>query len=99
MKRALDGVKIISPRATASDLTLLSSRRSLLDCTKKSVETLLERIHGNTDYRGGLHFVRTIAPDDWVLNKLIAGVGATQDRRRPSSRPRRSPDFTSQRTL
>jgi hypothetical protein len=87
MKRALDGVKIISPWATASDLTLLS--RGVSDhCAEKSVETtsaslsptptpipksvktILEEFIPRGD-RGGLQFVRTIAPDDWVLNKLI----------------------------
>ena len=58
----------------------------------KSVETILEEFI-TRDTGDGLQFVRTIAPDDWVLDKLIAGVGATQDRRRPSSRPRRSLDF------
>src|SRR5882762_3450942 len=69
MQRALDGVSIISTWATASDLTLLS--RGVSDeCAKKSVETILEEFI-TRDSGDGLHFVRTIAPDDWVLDKLI----------------------------
>jgi hypothetical protein len=69
MQRALDGVSIMSPRATASDLTLLS--RGVSDeCKNESVETILEGFITRGP-RGGLHFVRTIAPDDWVLDKLI----------------------------
>ena len=59
----------MSPRATASDLTLLS--RGVSDeCKNESVETILEGFITRGP-RGGLHFVRTIAPDDWVLDKLI----------------------------
>lgn len=69
-KEALTGVSIISPRATVSDLTLLSSPASAEEAaepsTDKTVETLLEK------KVTGLHFVRTIAPDDWVLHELIA---------------------------
>ncbi len=69
MQRALDGVSIMSPRATASDLTLLS--RGVSDeCKNKSVETILKEFITRGP-RGGLDFVRTIAPDDWVLDKLI----------------------------
>jgi hypothetical protein len=111
MKRALDGVKIISPRATASDSTLVS--RGVSDhCAEKSVETtsaslsptptptpksvktILEEFITRGD-RGGLHFVRTIAPDDWVLNKLIeelarrriAAVPQVDQNGRPISKP------------
>jgi hypothetical protein len=70
MQRALDGVQIISPRATAPDFTLLSPADVSADCAKKSVETVLEQSVARGS-RGGLHFVRTIAPDDWVLDKLI----------------------------
>ena len=69
MQRALDGVSIISPRATASDSTLLS-RGVSVKCAEKSVETILKEFITRGP-RGGLHFVRTIAPDDWVLEKLI----------------------------
>jgi hypothetical protein len=87
MKRALDGVKIISPLATASDLTLLS--RGVSDeCAEKPVETTSASLSPTTTPipksvetilkefitpgpGGGLQFVRTIAPDDWVLDKLI----------------------------
>jgi hypothetical protein len=111
MKRALDGVKIISPRATASDLTLVS--RGVSDhCAEKSVETtsaslsptptptpksvktILEEFITRGP-RGGLHFVRTIAPDDWVLDKLIeelarrriAAVTQVDQNGRPISKP------------
>ena len=111
MKRALDGVKIISPRATASDLTLVSGGVSD-HCAEKSVETtsgsvsptptpppksvktILEEFITRGD-RGGLHFVRTIAPDDWILNKLIeelarrriAAVPQVDQNGRPTSKP------------
>ena len=69
MQKALDGVSIISPRATASDLTLLSAAdgESPRTSADKSVETLFERIHAHTALVTALQFVRTIAPDDWVL--------------------------------
>jgi hypothetical protein len=70
MQRALDGAGIISPRATASDFKLLSPVDVSADCANKPVETVLEEFITRGS-RGGLHFVRTIAPDDWVLNKLI----------------------------
>jgi hypothetical protein len=70
MQKALDGVWIISPRATASDFTLLSPVKVSEQCANKSVETLLEESIDRGP-RGGLHFVRTIAPDDWVLDALI----------------------------
>lgn len=65
-RKALDGVTIVSPLATASDLTLLyqSSRRSVE--TPVSVKELLE------NSVPGLRFVRTIAPDEIVLRELIA---------------------------
>jgi hypothetical protein len=83
----LDGVSIVSPRATAPNAALLAaatipdetsvSDQLLRDCEhcadllkNKTVENILERStapHG----RGGLHFVRTIAPDDEVLCELI----------------------------
>ena len=83
MQRTLDGVSIISPLATAPNLTLLSGGVSD-ECvetsvpttsgsslgTPKSVETILNEFI-TPGPRGGLHFVRTIAPDDWVLDKLI----------------------------
>ena len=71
LQDALDGVRIISPRATASDFTLLSAVNLSEQCKNKSVQALLEEsIECNC--RGGLHFVRTIAPDDWVFDELIA---------------------------
>jgi hypothetical protein len=71
LQDALDGVRIISPRATASDFTLLSGVNLSEQCKNKSVQALLEESI-ECDCRGGLHFVRTIAPDDWVFDELIA---------------------------
>lgn len=71
LQNALDGVRIISPRATASDSTLLSGVNLSEQCKNKSVQALLEGSM-ECDCRGGLHFVRTIAPDDWVFDELIA---------------------------
>jgi hypothetical protein len=79
-QKALDGVTIISPRATASDLTLLYQASSPppsegpAPSTAKSVEELLEKsvtkeVTGHA--RKGLHFVRTVATDDLVLRKVI----------------------------
>jgi hypothetical protein len=70
LQDALDGVRIISPRATASDFTLLSGVNLSEQCKNKSVQALLEESI-ECDCRGGLRFVRTIAPDDWVFDKLI----------------------------
>jgi len=70
LQESLDGVRIISPRATASDFTLLSGVNLSEQCKDKSVQALLEESI-ECDCRGGLHFVRTIAPDDWVFDKLI----------------------------
>src|SRR5438552_807730 len=71
LQDALDGVRTISPRATASDFTLLSGVNLSEQCKNKSVQALLEESI-ECDCRGGLHFVRTIAPDDWVFDELIA---------------------------
>ena len=60
-KKALDGVSIISPRATASDSTLLYNAPT----GGKSVKELLE------DAIPGLHFIRTIATDEAVLEEMI----------------------------
>jgi hypothetical protein len=70
MQRALDGVRIISPRATTPDSTLLSPADVSADCANKPLETVLEESITRGS-RGGLHFVRTIAPDDRVLGELI----------------------------
>jgi hypothetical protein len=70
IQTALDGVRIVSPRATAPNFTLLSSVTLSEQCTNKSVQALLEEFIERGP-RDGLHFVRTIAPDDWVLDKLI----------------------------
>ena len=71
-KKALDGVCIISPLATASDATLLyepSPPSGASDVPQRSpnesVEDLLEKSCG------GLQFWRTIATDDVVLCDLI----------------------------
>jgi hypothetical protein len=71
IQNALDGVWIVSPRATAPDFTLLSAVTLSEQCTNKSVQALLEEFIERGP-RDGLHFFRTIAPDDWVLDELIA---------------------------
>src|SRR6266550_4680183 len=71
MQKALDGVPIISPWATASDLALLSTAHVPSPSVYNSLKTVLEESMKRGP-RGGLHFVRTIAPDDWVLSELIA---------------------------
>src|SRR5262245_31917449 len=77
LRQALSGVSIISPRATASDDTILSAADSPTPSPSpqgtpyKSVKDFLEKESENFTPRGGLKFVRTIAPDDWVLDKLI----------------------------
>jgi hypothetical protein len=76
IKEALSGVSIISPRATASDLTLLSAADLLfaadVPAAPKTVKTFLEEESKKFGPRGGLKFDRTIAPDDWVFDELIA---------------------------
>ena len=87
-QKTLDGVWIISPRATAADDTLLYQPSAL--STEKSVKELLEnsvtsRLHG------GLHFVRTIATDNIVLREVIAELA----RRRIPVVPQITPDHRS----
>lgn len=67
-QKALDGVSIISPLATASDQMLLYQASS--PSTEKSVQKLLEK-SVTKPARGGLKFVRTIATDDHVLHRVI----------------------------
>jgi hypothetical protein len=65
---ALDGVRIISPRATAPASVLLGKSAT------ENQETLLQQtIEGCVDphKHGGLQFHRTIATDDLVLRNLI----------------------------
>jgi hypothetical protein len=71
-QKGLQGVTVISPRATASDEALLydpSSATSAADVPpsspNESVKNLLERRYD------GLQFFRTIATDDTLLCKLI----------------------------
>ena len=79
-QKALDGVWIISPRATASDLTLLyepspaSASEAPALSTEQSVKQLLENSvpKDPNDPHHGLRFVRTIATDDIVLREMIA---------------------------
>src|SRR5436190_2727842 len=71
LQGALDGAQIISPRATVPDFTLLSPAEVSADGARKCVEAVVEESI-ELDSRGGLHFVRTIAPDDQVLSELIA---------------------------
>jgi hypothetical protein len=87
MQKALDGVSIISPRATASNLELFSTAHVPMPSTDKPVTTILEEFM-NPGARGGLHFVRTIAPDDWVLAELVAELA----RRRITVVPQIMPD-------
>ena len=70
MQKALDGVSIISPRATASDAELFATAHVPMPATDNPVETALQQSIAGVPR--GVHFVRTIAPDDWVLEKLIA---------------------------
>jgi hypothetical protein len=90
VQKALDGVAIISPRATASDAALLSFPASAGEPTNpstwKSVKELLETSVTSRS-RGGLHFVRTIATDDIVLRELVAELA----RRRVAVVPQVSP--------
>ena len=69
LQQVLDGVSIISPRATASDSTLLAVANAPSSYTevKKFIE---EQFASHTQCN--LQFVRTIAPDDVVLRELIA---------------------------
>jgi hypothetical protein len=93
MQNALRGVSIISPRATASDLTLLSAADKPIPSPSpgatpyKLVKDFLEGI--STPFGPlGLKFHRTIAPDDSVLGELIKELA----RRRIAVAPRVDPD-------
>ena len=70
---ALDGLTMISARATASDAMLLydPSGSAPNDARFTTVRALLEEKVPRGP-RGGFHFVRTIATDDVVLRQLIA---------------------------
>ena len=87
MQKALDGVSIISPRATASNVELFSAAHVPMPSTDKPVTTILEASM-NPGARGGLHLVRTIAPDDWVLAELVTELA----RRRITVVPQIMPD-------
>jgi hypothetical protein len=90
-QEALRGVQIISPRATSSDLLLLSSPDlGTSGPSGKSVSELLENSVPNdpTNPKSGLRFIRTIPPDDFVLGKLIAELA----RRRIPITPETAPD-------
>jgi len=63
-QKALDGVFIISPRATASDSTLLYKPPDA-PVDEKTVKELLQNAIP------GLHFIRTVATDETVLEELI----------------------------
>jgi len=93
MQNALCGVSIISPRATASDLTLLAAADNPTPSPSpgatpyKLVKDFLEEI--STPFGPlGLKFHRTIAPDDRVLGELINELA----RRRIAVTPRVDPD-------
>jgi hypothetical protein len=62
----LDGVTIISPRATASDESLLGESAQKDETVERRIEVSI--IPGP---RGGLHFVRTVARDDLVIRALL----------------------------
>lgn len=63
-QKALDGVFIISPRATASDSTLLYKPPDA-PADENTVKELLQNAIP------GLHFIRTIATDETVLQEVI----------------------------
>ena len=100
-EKALDGVRIISPRATASDIELfftadlpmLSVANLPMLPTDDPVRAALEQFTASVPR--GLHFVRTIAPDDTILRELITELArrritafATVDSHgRPISKP------------
>ena len=63
---ALDGVRIISPRATASDKALLDDESAQEGAAQRIIESCVAY-----PKHGGLHFFRTIATDDLVLRNLI----------------------------
>jgi hypothetical protein len=95
-QKTLDGVSIISPRATASDLALLyepspaSASEAPALFTEKSVKELLENSvpKDPNDPHRGLHFVRTIGTDDIVLREMIAELA----RRKIDIVPQMTPD-------
>ena len=73
-QEALRGVQIISPRATNSDALLLSSPDlGTAEPAAKSVTELLENSvpKDPNNPKSGLHFIRTIPPDNFVMGKLI----------------------------
>ena len=84
VEKALDGVWIVSPRATASDaelfftagLPMLSAAKLPTVPMDDPVKAALEQF--TAAVRRGLHFVRTIAPDDWVLDALIAELASRE---------------------
>jgi len=77
-QEALDGLSIISPRATASDRATFSSaaidEKSMNGL--RAVKDLLETKAVSNPSRGGLHFARTIATDDRVLHAVSEELAA-----------------------
>ncbi len=71
--KSLDGITIISPRATAADDVLLHDPDDV-DKPNEHHETSIKHLLETsvTNDHGGLHFFRTIATDDVVLRQLIA---------------------------
>ncbi len=71
--KSLDGIKIISPRATAADDALLHDPDDV-DKPKNHPETSIKHLLESSvpNEHGGLRFFRTIATDDVVLRQLIA---------------------------
>ena len=95
-QKALEGVSIISPRATVSDSALLSSPATASEetdpCRGKSVKECLEDSVPNqsNDPRRRLQFFRTIATDDTILRELIWELR----RRRIAAVPQRNPPIS-----
>jgi hypothetical protein len=73
VKDTLNRISVFSPRATASDEWLLfrptSGARTADSGTASTKETVQDLLEGAAP---GLTFVRTIAPDDLVVERLVA---------------------------
>ena len=85
-QETLDGVQIVSPRATAPDSTILSAANVPPSVSKVVPEYLESAVIPGP--RGGLKFFRTIAPDNYVLHALVAELA----RRRIPIVPQTTPD-------
>ena len=85
-QKTLDGVRIVSPRATAPDFAVLSAA-NVPPSVSKFVPTYLETAVKPWS-RNGLKFFQTIATDDYVLHALVAEL----ERRRVPIVPQTRPD-------